>query len=95
MPVICQERGADCSHMVQLMPLHLKTPSSLGRRTVSMEQASDRAEAAAVDHYFSSSTENVVQSSLPTNTGKTDDCFVMCPRFSVGGATQTTQLQLQ
>jgi len=27
--VICLERGADCLHMVQLMPLHHKTPSSL------------------------------------------------------------------
>ena len=27
--VICQERGADCLHMFQLMPLHPKTPSSL------------------------------------------------------------------
>ena len=27
--VICLEQGADCLHMVQLMPLHLKTPSSL------------------------------------------------------------------
>ena len=27
--VICQEWGADCLHMVQLMPLHPKTPSSL------------------------------------------------------------------
>ena len=27
--VICLERGADCLHMVQLMPLHPKTPSSL------------------------------------------------------------------
>ena len=27
--VICLERGADCSHMAQLMPLHPKTPSSL------------------------------------------------------------------
>ena len=25
--VICLQRGADCLHMVQLMPLHLKTPS--------------------------------------------------------------------
>jgi len=24
--VICVERGADCLHMVQLMPLHPKTP---------------------------------------------------------------------
>jgi len=24
--VICLERGADCLHMVQLMPLHPKTP---------------------------------------------------------------------
>ena len=31
----------------------------LCRRTASMEQAADTAEAAAVDHYFSSSTENV------------------------------------
>ena len=27
--VICQERGADCLHMVQLMALHPKTLSSL------------------------------------------------------------------
>ena len=27
--VICLERGADCLYMVQLMPLHPKTPSSL------------------------------------------------------------------
>ena len=27
--VICLQRGADCLHMVQLMPLHAKTPSSL------------------------------------------------------------------
>jgi len=27
--VICLEQGADCLHMVQLMPLHSKTPLSL------------------------------------------------------------------
>ena len=27
--LICLERGADCLHIVQLMPLHPKTPSSL------------------------------------------------------------------
>ena len=27
--VICLERSADCLHMVQLMPLHSKTQSSL------------------------------------------------------------------
>ena len=27
--VFCVERGADCLHMVQLMPLHPKTSSSL------------------------------------------------------------------
>ena len=27
--VICLQRGADCLNMVQLMPLHPKTPSSL------------------------------------------------------------------
>ena len=27
--VICLEQGADCLHMVQLMPLHPKTLSSL------------------------------------------------------------------
>ena len=26
--VICLEQGADCSHIVQLMPLYPKTPSS-------------------------------------------------------------------
>jgi len=30
---ICLERGADCLHMVQLMPLHPKTPSSLASFT--------------------------------------------------------------
>jgi len=29
--VICLERGADCLHMVQLMPLHPKTPLSKSR----------------------------------------------------------------
>jgi len=29
--VICLERGADCLHMVQLMPLNHKTPSTLTR----------------------------------------------------------------
>ena len=27
--VICLEQGAGCLHLVQLMPLHRKTPSSL------------------------------------------------------------------
>ena len=27
--VICLSRGADCLHVVQVMPLHPKTPSSL------------------------------------------------------------------
>ena len=27
--VICLERGAECLHVVQLMPLHPQTPSSL------------------------------------------------------------------
>jgi len=27
--VVCLDRGADCLHMVQLMPLHPQTPSSL------------------------------------------------------------------
>ena len=27
--VICLEQGTDCLHMVQLMPLHLQTPSAL------------------------------------------------------------------
>jgi len=27
--VFCLERGADCLHTVQLMPLHPKTPSTL------------------------------------------------------------------
>ena len=27
--VVCLEQGADCLHMVQLMPLHPRTPSSL------------------------------------------------------------------
>jgi len=31
--VICMEQGEDCLHMVQLMPLHPKTPSSLASFT--------------------------------------------------------------
>ena len=27
--IVCLKRGADCLHMVQLMPLYPKTPSSL------------------------------------------------------------------
>ena len=27
--VVCLQRGADCLHMVQLMPLHSQTPLSL------------------------------------------------------------------
>ena len=27
--VVCLQQGADCLHMVQLMPLHPKTPSSV------------------------------------------------------------------
>ena len=27
--VVCLKRGADCLHVVQLMPLHPKPPSSL------------------------------------------------------------------
>ena len=58
----------------------------LCRRTASMEQAANTAEAAAVNHYFSSSTEKHSSCSiLPTDTGKlTDNCFVMHPRSSVG-----------
>jgi len=53
-----------------------------------MEHAADSAEAAAVDRYFSSSTENIF---VPVCLyGHRDDCFVMCPRSSVGGAIQMT-----
>ena len=45
----------------------------LCRRKVSMEQTADRAEVVAVDHYFSSLTEQF-WTSLPSDTGKqTDD----------------------
>ena len=57
----------------------------LCRRTTSMEHAADTAEAAAVDHYSLSSTENIFSSSLPTDTEKIDDCCVMRLRSSVGG----------
>ena len=63
-----------------------------------MEHAADTAEAAAVDHYFSSSTVNVFapvchSATLPTDTGKTDDCFVIA--LGLEGAIQMTQSQLQ
>jgi len=32
--VTCLDQGADCLHMVQLMPLHPKTPSSFKSRLV-------------------------------------------------------------
>ena len=54
-------------------------------------QAADTAEATAVDHYFSSSTENIFVP-LSTDTGKTDYCYVMHPRSAVGGAIRITQL---
>ena len=60
----------------------------LCRCTASMEHAADTAEAAAVDRYFSSSTENIF---VPVCLyGHRDDCFVTCPRSSVGGAIQMT-----
>jgi len=58
-----------------------------------MEQAADRDEAAAIDHYLSHrQLKTFFSSSLPR---KTDDFFVMRLRSAVGGAIQTTQLQLQ
>jgi len=51
-----------------------------------MEQAADRTEAAAVDQYFSSSTENIFVSVCLTDSGKqTDGCFVMRLRSSSRG----------
>jgi len=44
-----------------------------------MEQAADTAEAAAIEHLFSSSTKQLC-SSQPADTGiQTDDCLVMRP----------------
>jgi len=45
------------------------TGLSLYRRTASMEQAVDTAEAAAVDHYVSSSTENILFQSANGHRG--------------------------
>jgi len=60
-----------------------------------MEQTADRTEAAVVDHYFLSPTENIL-SSLPIDTGiQTDDCFVMHSYLPVYDAIQILQLQLQ
>ena len=65
----------------------------LCRCTASMEQAANRAEAAVVDHYFLSPTENIPCSSLPISTGKqTDDCFVMCPQSSSKGYNKNTSV---
>jgi len=53
---------------------------ALGRGVTKMCCA-ERAKAAAIDHLFSSSTENILCSGQPINTAmQTDDCFVMCPR---------------
>jgi len=58
-----------------------------------MEQAANTAEAAAVDHYFSLSSEKT-EKSLFQSGKETDDCFVMRRLSSVGGAIQMTQLLL-
>jgi len=58
-----------------------------------MEHAADTAEAAVVDHYFSSSTENIFVPVYLPDTGKqTDDCFVMRRRSPSRGAVQILQL---
>ena len=68
----------------------------LCRRTASMEQAADRAEAAAIEHQFSSSTKQLC-SSQPADTGiHTDDCFVMRQLgLPVAAAIQIGLTQLQ
>ena len=57
-----------------------------------MEQAANRAIPAAVDHYFSSSTEHIFVPVCLRTPGRADDCFVMRPRPSEGSAIQMTQL---
>jgi len=52
----------------------------LCRRTASMEQAADTAEATAVDHYFSSSTEN---NSVPVCLWTPGYRLVIAPSASV------------
>ena len=53
------------------------------RRTASMEQAADTAEAAAVDRYFSSSTDNIFSSSLPKEYNGETDWSLFCNAPSV------------
>jgi len=69
----------------------------LCRRTASMEQAADRTEAAAVDHYLSSSTENVPVPVFLWTPGKRLMIVLLAirPRSSVRGAIQMAKLQLQ
>ena len=62
-----------------------------------MEQAADRAEATAVDHWvlYRRQVKTFWFQSAYTDTWKTSDCFVMRPRSLVGGPIQMTQLQLR
>ena len=60
-----------------------------------LEQAADRTEAAAVDHCFSSPTENVSVAVCLDTGEQTDDCFVIVLCLPARGAIQIPQLQLQ
>jgi len=61
----------------------------------SMEQAADTAEAAAVDHYFLSPTENISVPVCLQTLGRLMIVLRCALGLSVGGATQIAQLQLQ
>jgi len=51
-------------------PCREHVDKSATRRTASMEQAADRAEAAKVDHYFSPPTENCYAIAILAGTSK-------------------------
>ena len=50
--VTCLQRGADCLHMVQLMPLHPETPSSLAHLNPDWFYLSDTGLPGLLTNYF-------------------------------------------
>ena len=65
--VVCLEQGADCLHMVQLMPLHPKTPSFL---------ASFRSRLVFSFWYW---LTQLVPEKRPSNGWSSSSSFLECP----------------
>ena len=97
----CSQRASLCDAATRYHQYSSSRTSDDGflcRRTASMEHAADTTEAAAVDHYFPSSTENssvAVYLRSDADTGIQTDDLRWVLGLSVGGAMQIPQLQIQ